>query len=130
MTVHQEPLSSGSRDERIRPAQSRKACEVAVRRAQNESVLDSKHRKVSVGDEVRLDARQCQEFTEQPGVSLARLRNPRRVTTKPGLYLGPRVGDWLRALEHARVGHQPQERQQTWPGQAHPVRPVELLIEP
>jgi hypothetical protein len=48
----------------IRPAQSRKACEVAVSRAQNESVLDGENRQVSVRHEVRMDARQRQEFTE------------------------------------------------------------------
>ena len=48
----------------IRPAQSRKACEVAVSRAQNESVLDGENRQLSVRHEVRMDARQRQEFTE------------------------------------------------------------------
>src|SRR5438067_12883700 len=61
---------------------------------------------------------------------LASLRNPGCVATKPGFDLSPRVGDRLRAFEHARVAHQPQKRQQAWPGQAHPVRPVELRIEP
>src|SRR5215813_11408502 len=68
---------------RVHPADLREPRKVRVRRADPYSVLDSKSRQVSIGDQIAAQVARHDEVTKDLRVPLARDRHPCRVGIEP-----------------------------------------------
>ena len=123
-------IAINHRVERVLPLQTSKAREIAIRRAQGETVLYRESREMSVRYEVRLHSITCQQCSKNSSVPFPRKRNPDGLTVQPFFHLFPSARESLRPLEDPRICYQPHEAQQARPRQADSCIPVQPRVEP
>lgn len=92
------------RAQRVLPAQAGEAREIAVGRAEYESMLDRERGQVRVGHQIGATGRTRQQRSEQGAVTLGRGGYPDRFAIQPGLDLTPGRVDRKWPRMNARVG--------------------------
>jgi hypothetical protein len=77
-------------------------------------MFDRQRGQMSVRHEVAVYTGKIEDFTQQLGVPLRRLRGPCRFTGEPSPHLAPGIDHRLGIFEHARICHEPAEMQGRW----------------
>src|SRR5262249_5680184 len=116
--------------QRVQPAQSLKASEVPVGRAQRETMLDCHRGEVRIGHQIAENAGLSQEFVQHLSMARGRLRYPNRITVEPRRYLLPGDGhcEWARKCPRIRRG--PKKGKQCRPRQPNRAQACELSVQP
>jgi hypothetical protein len=113
-TIRWRHSSSLGRDG-IKPAQPAKPCKITIGGAQRKPVFHGKRSQMSVWYKIAMYAGQREKLTQQLGVSFRRLRYPCCFACEPRMDLLPRIANWFRTFEHARIGHQAKESEHALP---------------
>ena len=108
----------------------RKPREVAIRRAQDQSMLDRKSRKMGVGDQGARHPRRRHQRPEDFGMARSRFGYPGRLAVEPSHDAQPCFRHGSRRSKDPLIGHKSHKSEEADPRQADARRAVQLLIKP